>query len=309
MSTLATQLKLALAKQLSDTPLCSIAFRQLNDLKANRIRLKGIDLHRAKIAMRRHLFPDALEMLKEELRLHPDNEEAARLFQSVEKRLATNEQPSSQTEGPAALTEIKPYTMLGEKRLLALFYQARAICEDDRPGNFAECGVAAGGSTALLAWVVARYSKRHRTVYAFDTFEGLPPPKDQDTHAGKHADVLGWGEGTCAAPEASLKTIAQSLGVEHIINPVKGLFCETLPLHAKQVGPLALLHLDGDWYESTMDILNNLYDHVLPGGYLQIDDYGYWAGCRKAVEDFQVERNLSFGVQDIDGCGAFILKP
>lgn len=309
MRNLKSRIKLLIAKSLWQTPFWPIARTNLNSLKAKRLRLHGIDLYRAKIAMRHGQFSEAREMLKEEVRLHANNEEAMALLKQLELKMVQPSEDSFPAGVADVLAEIRPYTMLSEKRLIALYTHSKKICVEDKIGNFAECGVAAGGSAALLAWVIARYSKRDRTVYAFDTFDGLPPPGVADTHAGKRADVLGWGEGTCAAPETSLNKIAQSLGVKQIIRPVRGLFSKTLPLHAKEVAPLALLHLDGDWYESTMDILNNLYDAVMPGGYLQIDDYGYWAGCRKAVEDFQKTRELSFAIEDIDGCGVCLVKP
>jgi len=72
---------------------------------------------------------------------------------------------------------------------------------------------------------------------------------------------MGWGEGTCAAPEAFLLEISKQIGVENLICPVKGFFIDTLP--SAQVGPVALMHVDGDWYSSTMDVLENLFDKII----------------------------------------------
>ena len=90
---------------------------------------------------------------------------------------------------------------------------------------------------------------------------------------------------------------------------MKGLFADTLPAKREEVGPISLLHLDGDWYESTRDILLNLYDVVLVGGYLQADDYGYWEGCRRAIEEFEAERGLRFEKRPVDATGVWFLKP
>ncbi len=174
------------------------------------------------------------------------------------------------------------YTMLSEARLYSLFCHAKEICVQNRPGNFVECGVAAGGSSALLACVIKKHSRRPRRLFSFDSFEGMPAPTAEDRHQGQAAEATGWGTGTCSAPESSLRRICTELGVWDIVTPVSGYFQDTLPGMRDKIGMIALLHLDGDWYESTRAILNNLYDRVLDDGFLQVDDYGHWEGCRKA---------------------------
>jgi hypothetical protein len=75
------------------------------------------------------------------------------------------------------------------------------------------------------------------------------------------------------------------------------------------MAPVAFLHMDGDWYESTRNILLNLYDVLLPGAYIQVDDYGYWDGCRKAIHEFERERGLTFALNRIDATGVWFTKP
>src|SRR5207244_11280909 len=109
----------------------------------------------------------AIEALKEELRFFTNNQSAARL----RKKLAAKHQ------GPCSIEDrefseifniVRPYTMLGEARLFSLFNLAKYVCQQDIPGNFVECGVAAGGSSALLAGVMMRYSQRPRRLFCFD---------------------------------------------------------------------------------------------------------------------------------------------
>jgi predicted O-methyltransferase YrrM len=69
------------------------------------------------------------------------------------------------------------------------------------------------------------------------------------------------------------------------------------------------LHMDGDWYESTKAILNNLYDHVVNDGFVQVDDYGYWEGCRKAIHEFESLRKIKFDINNIDGTGVWFQRP
>lgn len=207
------------------------------------------------------------------------------------------------------LETVRPYTLLSEERLLSLYSLAKQICLKDIPGNFAECGVCRGGSTALLAIVIKRYSLRLRRVYAFDTFEGMPDPIEIDKSNGIPANQTGFGSGTLKAPIAeNLDIICQSLNVRELVVPVLGLFSQTLPEYKSQVGELAFLHADGDWYESTLDIFTNLYDNVVPGGIIQVDDYGHWEGCKKAIHEFENLRGEVFHLKPIDYTGAWFQK-
>jgi len=207
------------------------------------------------------------------------------------------------------LPVIRPYTLLSKARLFSLYSLARQICLDDIPGNFVECGSCKGGSAALLAVVIKRYSLRPRLVYAFDTFEGMPEPTEADKHNGIPANLTDWGAGTLKAPlTENLDVICQSLNVGDIVIAVKGLFAQTLPASKSEIGSIALLHADGDWYESTMDIFNNIYDRVVPNGFVQIDDYGHWEGCKKAIHEFERSCGQSFALRVIDSTGVWFQK-
>ena len=76
-----------------------------------------------------------------------------------------------------------------------------------------------------------------------------------------------------------------------------------------RIGPIAVLRLDGDFYESTRFCLETLYDRVVPGGYVIIDDYGTFEGCRAAVHEFLDSRGLAlhlhYGNPDI----RYLIKP
>jgi len=285
-----------------------VGFVILSRLKAGGIRLEGVDLQRAIIRIRQGRFIEAAEMLKEEIRLFPDHATAGKLFDKTRRSLPS---PSGKVGDELAelLPAILPYTMLSLERLEALFLGAKQVCQLDLKGHFVEYGVAAGGSSALLAWVIKKYSSRPRFVFCFDTFTGMPKPTIHDTHAGVGALQTGWGQGTCAAPMESLHAIARILGVQEITRPIKGLFQETLPVARKEIGAIGLLHLDGDWYDSTRCILENLYDQTVDGAYLQVDDYGHWQGCRKAIDEFENIRNLNFIRKTIDSSGICFPKP
>ena len=84
---------------------------------------------------------------------------------------------------------------------------------------------------------------------------------------------------------------------------MKGWFRDTLP--GAPVQQLAVLRLDGDLYESTMDALVHLYPKLSPGGYLIVDDYGNIPACRQAVHDYRDRNWIREPIQDIDGMGVY----
>lgn len=288
----------------------SEALKILIEAKRHRIPTRDLDYTRAMCFVQLSRLTDAREACKEELRYFPDHKDAGDLLaQILEEEKGANAVSLGDDEFRAVLEVIRPYTMLSVERLFSLFTLAKRVCQSNVPGNFVECGVAAGGSSALLAYVIAKYSQQPRWLYSFDTFEGMPTPGSEDTHQGLGAEATGWGSGTCAAPLESLQDVCSKLGVWELVRPVKGLFQETLPVKRDWLGMIALLHLDGDWYDSTKAILENLYDRVSNGGVFQVDDYGYWEGCRRAVHEFEQARGVKFSPAVIDGTGVWFEKP
>jgi hypothetical protein len=285
------------------------AFDLVQKAKALRQPRQGLDLLRANCFLRMGQPGDARESLAEELRWFPGNREAAVLLEEL--RLRHPEHFASGIQDPEfkpILDSIRKYSMVPEMRLFSLYQLAKQVCLQNIPGNFVECGVAAGGSSAMLAHVIRKFSRLPREHFAFDSFEGMPIPGKHDTHRGQDAESTGWGTGTCAAPEASLMEIAGKLGVSDLVHPVKGFFNATLPRTRDRIGPIGFLHMDGDWYDSTMDILNNLFSQVVEGGVIQVDDYGHWDGCRKALHEYEATHGLKFDLRPIDGEGVFFQK-
>lgn len=214
-----------------------------------------------------------------------------------------------QKEFASLFETIKPFTLLTQPRLISLYTLARRICVSDLPGHFIECGTWRGGASALLASVIKCHSRRPRRVYCFDTFEGMPEPTEIDRHMGVPANMTEFGVATLKAPVAeNLDAICSRLDVHDFVVPVQGLFAETLPRIKEEIGTIALLHADADWYTSTMDVLNHLYHQVAAGGFVQFDDYGHWEGCKKAVHDFEREHGFSFSLHPIDHTGVWMKK-
>lgn len=88
---------------------------------------------------------------------------------------------------------------------------------------------------------------------------------------------------------------------------IKGWFSETLP-RFKPDEPIAILRLDGDWYKSTMECLENLYQYVAPGGIIIIDDYYVWDGCTKAVHNFLSKNQITDRIFSTEHNVCYIVK-
>ena len=259
------------------------------------------DLLRALYFLRNQEPLHARQALLESQRVNPSNEIARQLL------LQVNVLTASAVRLPAEIAALDPlfsmlynglqsYTMLTPIRLLSLYLNVKALCDADVPGDIVECGTAGGGSVVLMAVAVQHYSKRPRTVFACDTFTGMPAPNDQtDRTDQSSASASNWGIGTCSSGgEDMVQTLAESFGVKLVTVP--GLFRDTLATLPSS--SIAMLHADGDWYDSTKDILTMLEPRVTtPGGIVQIDDYGYWNGCRKAVDEYIPATRL----QPVDG--------
>jgi O-methyltransferase len=186
--------------------------------------------------------------------------------------------------------------MSGPARLRALYDAVAYVVARQVPGDIVECGTARGGSAALMGLALKRLQAQ-RTLWGFDTFAGIPPA----TEADPDFEIARLYTGDFRAEQADVEVLLRRLGVLAQTQLVKGLFQDTVPLAA--VGAIAVLHLDGDWYESVKVCLDHLYDRVSPGGVVQVDDYGHWQGARKAVDEFMNRRRLQARLRWIDYTG------
>ena len=153
---------------------------------------------------------------------------------------------------------------------------------------------------SLLSWAFGRKGEP-REVWAFDSFEGVPPPGPLDPVSAHRGFSRGW----CAATPADLRSAMRALnGTDGNVRIVPGWLEDTLP-HAT-VGPIALLNIDVDWYESVSVALDHLFDRVVKGGIINFDDYGRWSGCDRAVADFARRRGLAFTIRPTGRHGAWM---
>jgi O-methyltransferase/8-demethyl-8-(2,3-dimethoxy-alpha-L-rhamnosyl)tetracenomycin-C 4'-O-methyltransferase len=196
------------------------------------------------------------------------------------------------------------HTMVGLKRLRNLRHLITQVLDEDIPGDFIETGVWRGGASIYMRALLAAYAIKNRRVWVADSFAGLPAPnpKEFPADAGSQLHKI---PVLAVSLEDVKKNFAKYDMLDNQVVFLKGWFKDTLP--TAPIDELAILRLDGDLYESTIQVLDALYNKVSIGGFVIIDDYTL-PGCRKAVEDFRTRHGIVDAVRDIDGFSMFWRK-
>ncbi|MBT8594000.1 macrocin O-methyltransferase [Polynucleobacter paneuropaeus] len=195
------------------------------------------------------------------------------------------------------------HTMIGRKRLENLQFCIEAIVSDQVPGDLIETGVWRGGATIFMKACIKALNERDRVIWVADSFEGLPPPSQ--------LYPLDNGDVHYTYPElaVSLEKVQDNFKkydlLDEKIHFLKGWFSETLKTDA--IGKLAIIRLDGDMYESTIDAISALYPKLSKGGFLIVDDYCLQP-CAQAIHDYRTQHNIHDEIIDIDGTGVFWRK-
>ena len=198
------------------------------------------------------------------------------------------------------------YTMIGHKRLENIQLLIEDILKNNIQGDVIECGAWRGGSAIFMRAILKRYGVTDRIVWVADSFEGMPKPK-----VDINAADMGWDYSHVEYLKVSLDQVKANFAkfdlLDNQVRFLKGWFCDTLP--TTPIERIALLRLDGDLYESTMDCLKALYRRLSPGGYVIIDDYNAWEPCKKAVTDFRNEHEITAEMNKIDDCAVYWRRP
>lgn len=191
------------------------------------------------------------------------------------------------------------YTMIPSDQFVGNLLLARAAPE----GCVIECGVWRGGMIAALSEILG-----DRHYYLFDSFDGLPPVTDRDGVKAKEfqtkKDSPYYHNNCFASIEEAQAAVAKSPARN--VTFKKGWFSETLKDFTPE--PIAVLRLDADWYDSTMQCLESLYPHVVKAGLIIIDDYLAWNGCCKAVHDYLSKNELPERIREGTGGVFYIIK-
>ena len=180
------------------------------------------------------------------------------------------------------------WTMVGPRRGRMLQRLAAQVERDGIPGALVDCGAWNGGSTIMLT-----SGAPGRDIWAFDSFEGLPEPEVVD----RRPDL---GGGQLVGSQAKLRDGFQRFQPGARLRIGAGWFEDTLPGARERIGTIAVLHVDGDWYESVWNALEVLYPIVAVGGFVIIDDYATFAGARQATDNYRARVGESGRLRRID---------
>jgi O-methyltransferase len=192
--------------------------------------------------------------------------------------------------------------MVSKERLMNLACQCQKF--RDTGFSFVECGVAKGGCLALMKSI-----SNTNTIFGFDSFENMPPITQEDIGEYNKSNILtdfGNLSGGIENVYNTFRTLQLNMENVHL---VKGFFNSTLtPSIINEIGPIAILRLDSDWYESTKICLDRLYDNVIDDGVIIIDDYGHWVGAKKATDEFRLARGITSPLQSSDYTERYWIK-
>lgn len=216
----------------------------------------------------------------------------------------------------ALLRSIDGFTMTSIERRFHLLSAVRYLSRNRIDGAIVECGVWRGGSMMLVARTLIDARAADRELHLLDTFAGMPPPDVVDVDfsgrnaaerlsedLGRKSDSLVWAIATRGDVEVNMASTGYP---RNLIHYVQGMVEDTLPSAAPD--RIALLRLDTDWYESTRHELVHLWPRLVSGGVLIIDDYGYWQGARKAVDEYFADLPDPVLLHRIDGTGRAAVK-
>lgn len=189
------------------------------------------------------------------------------------------------------------YTMVGLKRLDNVQMAIETVIRENIPGDICECGVWRGGCGIFMKAVLATHNVKDRVIWLADSFEGLPKPDVANYPADEGYDLSQF-EILAVSQETVKENFERFDLMDDKVKFLKGWFSQSLP--KAPIEKLSVLRADGDLYESTMDILNNLYSKVSPGGFVIIDDYNAVEPCKLAVTEFREKNKITAPIHVID---------
>lgn len=212
--------------------------------------------------------------------------------------------PTARVEGRDWPLEAE--TMIGLHRLDNLQECVTNVLRDGVPGDLVEAGVWRGGATILMRAVLKVHESQDRRVWVADSFKGLPRPDPR--RYPKDAGDQHWTQRLLAVSIDEVRANFDRYGLlDEQVRFLPGWFSDTL-VNAP-IDRLAVLRIDADMYQSTMEALRYLYPKVSAGGYIIIDDYGAVAGCKAAVDDFRAAQRITDELVRIDWGGVFWRRP
>jgi len=228
----------------------------------------------------------------------------ARLLAKARLRVVILRDMEQERRVPGSTWPSYAHTMVGKARLDSLQDAVETVLRENIPGDLIETGVWRGGCSILMKAVLRAYGDRSRRVFVADSFEGLPEP-NAARYPSDAGDVHHKFEFLKVSQEQVEENFRQFGLLDERVVFLKGWFKNTLP--TAPIERLALMRLDGDMYESTMDGLTHLYPKLSVGGFCIIDDYAL-PRCRQAVEDFRASRGIREPLVQVDYSGCYWRK-
>jgi hypothetical protein len=215
----------------------------------------------------------------------------------------------------ATYNAVREYTMTSLERVAALCEAVRYVTRHGIQGDLVECGGWRGGSMLAAARTLLEHGDSERTLWLYDTFAGMSEPTDadiRDADGSPAAALLASHDRStdlwAVSPLDEVKRVmALCAYPAERVRYVQGKVEDTIPA---DVPPrIAILRLDTDWYESTHHELVHLLPRVTPGGVLIVDDYGFWQGARRAVDEYLAASKARLLLNRIDDTGRIAVVP
>jgi O-methyltransferase len=183
------------------------------------------------------------------------------------------------------------HTLIGMLRMNQLQEAVETVLREEIPGDLIETGALRGGACILMRGILAAWQDTQRKVWVADSFEGFPPET-----------MAAFGLESKPIPNASLADVQDNFRRYGLLDEqvmfLPGWFKDTLP--AAPIEELAVLRLDGDFYEATRESLDWLYPKVSSGGFVIIDDYYAFEDCRRAVREYRQRHQISTPLVRVD---------
>lgn len=214
----------------------------------------------------------------------------------------------------AIYEKCKDHTMTSVERMFSVYQTVKYVVENNIEGDFVEAGVWKGGSTMMAALSFIHFGDTSRTLYLYDTFEGMSVPTAKDVTLHGEDGQVEFDQNQrdthnewCYSPIGEVTSNMESTGYpKDKIVFVKGKVEDTIPGTLPE--KVAALRLDTDWYESIAHCMEHQYPLVVDKGVVIIDDYGHWQGAREAVDEYLKKHNLAPLLGRIDYTGRLFVK-
>lgn len=225
------------------------------------------------------------------------------------------------------LATVRNRSMVAPEGLFTLHHQCLFCEKNGIEGDFVECGVWKGGSVGVMAMSNLKFGKKQRHLHLFDSFQEICEPDETVDGVRAIREVKEWTKdggtkgrlvalegvydlmGGPGSVEGNRKLLVNQIGYDpDFLHFHKGWFQDTLPADHQLIERIAILRLDADWYASTKICLEYLYPKVVSGGFIIIDDYGAYDGCRKAVDEYLAAQGIRPYLNYVNNDIRYIIK-